>query len=203
MTLKTKYNVIIFFILQHISGPSPAVYTINKIRSHVSFRGGQTNEEYCTDEEFFEFIDHEIKSPRLINKELTKILNTKAKKLTKNQKLIKSVIEEAQTTKIVTAKDFKNLEEMYEFRRKYKNYPRIKRIILLSIVARFTSNKLSKMAYAAAIGSKSITLTLPGLILLDTYCQHSFSFICHIIMLLTNLNLFVKFTNTHWEHLLG
>nr|ULD16196.1 hypothetical protein [Cylindrotheca closterium] len=53
---------------------------------------------------------------------------------------------------------------MHEFRRKYKNYIRIKRIIPLSLIAPFTSNELSKMAYAAAIGSKSISLTLPGII---------------------------------------
>ena len=53
---------------------------------------------------------------------------------------------------------------MYEFRRKYKNYIRLKRILPLSVIAPFTSNELSKMAYAAAIGSKSISLTLPGVI---------------------------------------
>lgn len=53
---------------------------------------------------------------------------------------------------------------MYEFRRKYRLYLRIKRIIPLSMVAPFTGSELSKMAYAAALGSKSVTLTLPGLI---------------------------------------
>ena len=53
---------------------------------------------------------------------------------------------------------------MYEFRRKYKNYLRIKRLIPLGIIGPFTNNELSKMAYAAALGSKSVSLTLPGLI---------------------------------------
>lgn len=53
---------------------------------------------------------------------------------------------------------------MYEFILKYKNYLRLKRFIPLTIVAPFTNTELSKMAYAAAIGSKSVSLTLPGLI---------------------------------------
>jgi hypothetical protein len=53
---------------------------------------------------------------------------------------------------------------MYHFRRKYKNYLRIKRFVPLSMIAPFTGGELSKMAYAAALGSKSISLTLPGLI---------------------------------------
>lgn len=53
---------------------------------------------------------------------------------------------------------------MYEFRRKYKNYLRIKRILPLNIIPPFTGNELFKMAYAAAIGAKSIRLTLPGII---------------------------------------
>jgi len=153
-------------MLRYILGPSPALYTIDKLRSHLFFKGGQINDLYYTDEEFFSFItnDEDVKPPRLTNKEVTEILNTKTKKLTKDQKLIKSVIEETQITKIITENNFKNLEEMYEFRRKYKNYIRLKRILPLSVIAPFTSNELSKMAYAAAIGSKSISLTLPGVI---------------------------------------
>ena len=52
---------------------------------------------------------------------------------------------------------------MYNFRRKYKNYLRIKRFIPLTLIAPFTNTKLSKMAYASALRSKSVSLKLPGL----------------------------------------
>jgi hypothetical protein len=78
--------------------------------------------------------------------------------------LIKDVVEEAELSRAISEKDFKNLEEMYEFLHKYKGYLRLKRFIPLSIVAPFISTKLSKMAYAAALGSKSIVLTIPGVI---------------------------------------
>jgi hypothetical protein len=106
------------------------------------------------------------KPSRLNNKKLQQLLFDKANKakLTKEQRLVKSVIEEAKLSKIISEKSFENVQEMYEFRRKFKNYLRIKRLIPLSIVAPFTGTELSKMAYAAALGSKSISLTLPGLI---------------------------------------
>lgn len=53
---------------------------------------------------------------------------------------------------------------MYDFRQKYKNYLRIKRFTPLTLIAPFTGTELSRMAYAAALGSKSVSFTLPGLI---------------------------------------
>lgn len=41
---------------------------------------------------------------------------------------------------------------------------RIKRFVPLIVVTPFTGTELSKMAYATALGSKSISLTLPGLV---------------------------------------
>ena len=39
----------------------------------------------------------------------------------------------------------------------------MKRLILLGLVALYTNSEVTKMAYAAALGSKSITLTLINL----------------------------------------
>jgi hypothetical protein len=103
------------------------------------------------------------KPRRLNNKEVRELLASKVK-LTKEQRLLKSVLEEATLSKAISEKSFRNVQEMYDFRRKYKNYLRIKRFVPLTIVAPFTGTELSKMAYAAALGSKSISLTLPGLI---------------------------------------
>ena len=69
---------------------------------------------------------------------------------------------------------------MYEFRRKYKNYLRITRFIPLALIAPFTNTELSKMAYAAALGSKSVSLTFPGLI---GYSLPAFFFFSYVIIL--------------------
>lgn len=71
---------------------------------------------------------------------------------------------EAKLSKVISDQDFQNLEEVYKFKRKYKRYLRIKRFIPLSVVAPFTTTELSKMVYAAALGTKTVSLTLPGLI---------------------------------------
>jgi hypothetical protein len=104
------------------------------------------------------------KSSRLSTKELRRLLTDKKLKLTPEQKLVKSVLKEVNLSRNISAEDFKNAQEMYDFRRSYKNYLRIKRFIPLSLVAPFTGSELSKMAYAAVLGSKSISLTFPGLI---------------------------------------
>ena len=149
-----------------ILGSSPAVYTIKKISSCLFVHGGETADDYLTDKEFFEMIGPDIppyKQKRLSNGELKKLLGTRAK-LTKNQKLVKSVLEEAELSRMISESDFANVEQIYQLRRKYKTYIRAKRLIPLCVIAPFTSSELSKMAYAAAIGSKSVRLTLPGLI---------------------------------------
>ena len=64
-------------------------------------------------------------------------------KLTKEQLLLKSVLEEANLSRSVSEKNFQNVQEMYEFRRKYKNYLRIKRFVPLTLVAPFTGTELS------------------------------------------------------------
>lgn len=85
-------------------------------------------------------------------------------KLSRDQKLVKSVIQDCMVSNRVSLEQFDNIEQMYQFRRKYKNYLRIKRLIPLSLIAQVTGNELTRMAYAAALGSKSVSLTLPGLI---------------------------------------
>lgn len=150
------------FMFRQILEPSPALYVIKKIHSHLFFHGGDATDTYLSDQEFFEGISD--KPVRLTNPKVTEMLSNKTKKLTKDQRLVKSVIEQAQISRVISENSFKNVEEMYELRRKYKNYLRIKRLIPLSVISPFTGNELSKMAYAAALGSKSVTLTLPGLI---------------------------------------
>jgi len=53
---------------------------------------------------------------------------------------------------------------MYQFRRKYKTYLRLKRIIPFGIITSLTSTELFKIAYAATLGSKSFAFTIPGAI---------------------------------------
>ena len=153
-----KYNM-----LKKIIGPSPAVFVIKKVGSSLFCRGGSEN-TVLQPNQYTEGAS-EPKPPRITQIDLNKLLQNKVKrKLTKNEKLIKDVVERAELSRAVSEKNFKNLEEMYEFVHKYKGYLRLKRFIPLSIVAPFTSTELSKMAYATALGSKSIVLTIPGVI---------------------------------------
>jgi hypothetical protein len=153
------------FMFKQVLGPSPLLYAVKKIHSRLFFRGGSENNVCLSDEAFFEIMTKTIpdKPRRLNNREVQELLSSTAK-LTKEQRLLKSVIEEAKLSKAISEKSFQNVQEMYNFRRKYKNYLRIKRLIPLTLVAPFTGTELSKMAYAAALGSKSISLTLPGLV---------------------------------------
>jgi len=152
------------FMIAKILGPSPMLYGIKKIHSYLFVRGGSQEDVCLSDEAFFELMTEE-QPPRMTGSELQEWLDPiKKVRLTKDQKLLKSVIEQAKLSRAISEKDFQNLEEMYAFRRKYKNYLRIKRFVPLCMVAPFTGTELSKMAIAAALGSKSVCLTLPGLI---------------------------------------
>jgi hypothetical protein len=133
-------------MFKQILGPSPALYGIKKIHSHLFFRGGSDKDLCLADDVFFETMIEETKGkpPRLTNQELRKLLT--AKKLTKEQRLVKSVIEEANLSRLISEQGFQNLQEFYQFRRKFKNYLRIKRFIPLCMVAPFTGCELSKMA---------------------------------------------------------
>ena len=156
---------------------------IKKLSDKGFIRGGSTvpnHDQYMSDDEFFRSVIDVDKGSytqcdqiniaqhndisRMNNEELRKFLSNRSKRLTRNQKLIRSMIRESQVDRTLSQIDFQNLEDMYVFRRKYKNYLRLKRFFPICMIAPFTSNELSKMAIASAIGSKSVSLTLPGLI---------------------------------------
>lgn len=154
-------------MIAKILGPSPMLYCIKKIT--VSIRAGGNESDFhgqCMADEarFDTFIqDSPERPPRLSNSELRDLLESKGK-LTKQQKLVKSLVEDCMARRTIPDDVFKNLEELYEFRRKYKRYLFLKRLLPLSVVGPFTGTELSKMAYAAALKSNSVALTLPGLI---------------------------------------
>lgn len=171
-----------------ILGPSPALYMARKIRSKILIRGGGDHlrqdvygngpDNYYTDGEFFDdvkqdsgrtggtiFKTTESDTPRMSNPELNKRLANEAKKkYTPDQKLVNSVLQKVKESRIITQSDIQNLEELYAFRRRFKIYLRLKRLIPLGIVAPYTNSEVTKMTYAAALGSKSIALTLDGLV---------------------------------------
>ena len=171
-----------------ILGPSPVLYMARKIRSKILIRGGGDNlrqdvygngsDNYYTDGEFFDDIKQdsgrtvgtifkttESETPRMSNPELNKRLANEAKKkYSPDQKLVNSVLQKVKESRIITQTDIQNLEELYAFRRRFKIYLRLKRLIPLGIVAPYTNSEVTKMAYAAALGSKSVALTLDGLV---------------------------------------
>ena len=53
---------------------------------------------------------------------------------------------------------------MQAFTYKYRHYLRIKRLLPFAVVGSLTTTELTKMAYASAIGSKSVAMTIPGII---------------------------------------
>lgn len=93
-------------MFRRILGPSPVLYGIKKVRRHLSIRGGSENGSYSSDDTFFEMMTEKIdsKPPRINNKQLQHLLFDKANKvkLTKEQRLVKSAIEEAQLSKIIS-----------------------------------------------------------------------------------------------------
>lgn len=154
-------------MLKQIIGPSPAVFFIKNVGSSLFCRGGNENTVLQSNQEFVPFTEEasEMKPPRMTQLDLNELLQNKAKrKLTKNKKLIKSIVEQVELSRTVSEHDFKNLEETYSFLQKYKGYLRLKRFIPLGIVAPLTSTELSKMVYAAALSSKSVALTIPGVV---------------------------------------
>ena len=107
-------------MLRYILGPSPLVSTITTIRklnSNLSFRGGSTEGQCFSVEISYEFLENltdSNKPERLTQSQLQKILSTNAKKLTKQQRLLKSVLDEANLSRTVSAQNLKNLEEVYQ-----------------------------------------------------------------------------------------
>jgi len=133
-------------------------YGLKKIGQLLSVRSGNEsipdNDICLSDEAFFKFYLESKKTEkpsRISNGELRNLYNSNVK-LSKEQKLVKSVLDDCSVSKIIYDQAFKNAQELYEFRRKYKSYLRIKRFIPLSLVAPLTGSELTKMAYATAIG---------------------------------------------------
>lgn len=154
--LTTYFNLKGDFMLKQFIGPSPALFVIKKVGSSLFLRGGSDIPVRLTDEP---------KPPRMGSKQLRQQLSNKAKnQLTRNEALVQSIIERAELSRIVSETDFQNLEEMYAFMHKYKGYLRLKRCIPFGIVGPLTATELSKMAYACALGSKSVAMTIPGII---------------------------------------
>ena len=176
-------------MFSQIIGPSPALSMVRKVRSKIRIRGGSDklrqdvnrnrhDNTYYADDEFFNdvkqdfertggttFKSPESDTPRMTNSEVNQMLANEAKKkYTPDQKLVNSVLQKVKESRIITQSDIQNLEELYAFRRRFKMYLRLKRLIPLGIVAPYTNCEVTKMAYAAALGSKSVALTLDGLV---------------------------------------
>lgn len=106
-------------MLKHIIGRSPAVFVIKKVGSNFLYRGGSENTVLNESVQFTKETNTP-KLPIMKNIQLNKLLRNEAKrKLTKNEKLVQSVVESAELSRIISENDFKNLEEMYEFMQKY------------------------------------------------------------------------------------
>jgi hypothetical protein len=56
-------------------------------------------------------LDNNSNSLRLTNRQITEILSNKGKKLTKDQRLVKSIIEQTQVSRLISENRFKNVEE--------------------------------------------------------------------------------------------
>lgn len=162
--------------LKKLLGSSPMTFSLEKIEKIVNLKSGgqiglmQDESDMCiSDEAFFESIEAQVqpKNPRRMNqKELYSLYDPK-KKLTREQRLIKSVLNDTAANNpdgMIAKEILDKAKDFFEFRRSFHRYLFIKRFIPLCIIAPFTGNELSKMAYAAILGSKSISLTLPDLI---------------------------------------
>ena len=145
-------------MLKQVIGPSPALFVIKKVGSSLFLRGG-------SDIPIKNLGITEPKPPRMGSRQLTERLRNKAKnQLTRNEALIRSIIERAELSRVVSETDFQNLEEMYAFMHKYKRYLRVKRLLPLGVVGSLTATELTKMTYAGALGSPSVAITIPGII---------------------------------------
>lgn len=85
-------------LLNTVLGPSPDVSSVKTLYAYLFVRGGADEVSYMTDQEFLGRIasKNNIEIPRISNKEVQGLFANKAKtKLTKNQRLIKSIIDHA------------------------------------------------------------------------------------------------------------
>jgi hypothetical protein len=152
-------------VIRKFFGPSPLGFGLKKARQALLIRGGQEPQPRLQEDPVFETYVQE-KPRRMTDVELRDMYKPNAK-LSKQEKLVKSVLDDCisvSESKNVPPGTFQSLQDLYDFRRKYRHYLRLKRFIPICLVAPFTTSELSKMAYAAAIGANSISFTLPGLV---------------------------------------
>lgn len=160
-----------------ILGPSPMMYSIKKFKKCILVRGGQ-------DIPIGNFVPSEIgrpalpidiesygkpisEQPRRMTHEELKDKYRKIARVSHDEKLLQSVLDDCRAnsaSKVLSRESLARLDNLYTFRRKHRFYLRIKRLIPLCLVGPFTNGELSKMAYAAALSSKSVSLTLSGVI---------------------------------------
>lgn len=99
-------------MFRQILGPSPTLDVRKKVRSHLFFHWGNATDTHFSEQEFFQVIlDNNSNSLRLTNRQITEILSNKGKKLTKDQRLVKSIIEQTQVSRLISENRFKNVEE--------------------------------------------------------------------------------------------
>ena len=92
-----------FFMFKQVLGPSPLLHVVKKIHSRLFFRGGSENEACLSDQAFFEMMSETIpdKPPRLNDREVRELLSSTAK-LTKQQRILKSILEEATLSRAIS-----------------------------------------------------------------------------------------------------
>ena len=103
-----------------ILGSSPMSYYIKKVSTAIRAGADKSEHGQCmADEGRFDTFIHDSpeKPPRLSNSELRDLLSSRAK-LTKQQKLVKSVLDDCIARRNIPDDVLKNLEDVYEFRHK-------------------------------------------------------------------------------------
>lgn len=176
--------------LRNLIGPSPALYLVDKIQNRkeekplvkvVSVRSlaeGYVNYNNKTQQCF---PDEEIrldqwikkqervakpepmaKPKRMSQSELRELYSRNAK-LTRNQKLVKSVLDEAAKHSPSGQIPTESLEKFlnnYTFRQKYKKYLIFKRLIPVGIVSPVTARELLRINLTNLLGMKSVPFTV-------------------------------------------
>ena len=137
-----------------------------------TFPLGSPNNEVCIpNETFFDVLRADVgvdKKPRRISQqELDKLMRSSTIRLTKEQKLLRSLVDDHMARKKIKSlsqEAINNFETEYNLRRRYRLYLRIKRLLPIGITAHFTGLELSKMAAAKVLGATTIPFSLGGVI---------------------------------------
>ena len=164
--------------LRNLIGPSPVLYLSNRFQRrrnkdrgenasiHLAATGyvdyGDRNGQCFADEEF-EFENYEWKKPDRMSDGDVRKLYAKNAKLTRQQRLLKSVLDEAAAHSPKGQIPYEALEKMkdaYEFRKKYGKYLFAKRIIPVGVLTPFTGTELGRMFFAQSLGMNSVSFTV-------------------------------------------